>query len=276
MLFMLTMGYIQKRFSKDSSDFFRGGCKSPWWLAGASAFMAGISAYSFTGAAGVAFESGWSIVAVYAAGALGFLLSSIFTAHLFRQLRMTTAPEANSTLVSWVHPPAWKIDDYPFVRFRIRIDNGTPLGVYLLAFSKRDWGKIGDTTARRLCIARTPSAVPVASEIAEGMTILADDEQWHEYVLDVSLIRECYQCEIYLEGLHFEACPQNHVLNGQWYELDYLFIEPKSSLPVISLPEIAGDLNSDCRVNFDDIQLFFERWLLDCTYPNNLTDPMCN
>ena len=36
---------------------------------------------------------------------------------------------------------------------------------------------------------------------------------------------------------------------------------------------LAGDLNSDCRVNFDDLALMMQNWLVDCAlYPE---DPAC-
>jgi hypothetical protein len=39
---------------------------------------------------------------------------------------------------------------------------------------------------------------------------------------------------------------------------------------------IPGDINHDCRIDFEDVLLLFDKWLLDCTYPNNLTDPACH
>jgi Na+/proline symporter len=93
MLFMVVMGYVQKKLNKDTSDYFRSGCRGTWWLVGASAFMGNISAYTFTAAAGVAFESGWSVLIIYLSNALSCFLAFLFFAPWFRQLRVITAPD---------------------------------------------------------------------------------------------------------------------------------------------------------------------------------------
>ncbi len=93
LLLMLGMGWAFKRFNKDTSDYFRGGCRGTWWIVGMGAFMSSFSAWTFTGAAGVAFEAGWSASIIFLANAAGFLLNFICTAPWFRQLRATTGPE---------------------------------------------------------------------------------------------------------------------------------------------------------------------------------------
>lgn len=87
------MGYVQRRLSKNISDYFRGGCQGTWWLVGTSAFVSGISAYTFTAAAGVAFQSGWSCLIIYIANTLGFLIGGLWFAPWFRQLRVITVPD---------------------------------------------------------------------------------------------------------------------------------------------------------------------------------------
>ena len=91
--FLLAIGWAFRKFNSNVSDYFRNGCRGTWWLVGSSSFMAGISAYTFTGAAGVAYQAGWSVMIIYAANALGFLVNYLFFAARFRQLRATTAPE---------------------------------------------------------------------------------------------------------------------------------------------------------------------------------------
>lgn len=90
---IMAMGAVFARFSKNDADYFRGGSKGTWWLVGASAFMSGFSAYTFTAAAGVAFESGWSVMAIYFANAVGYFLNFLFLAPWFRQIRATTGAE---------------------------------------------------------------------------------------------------------------------------------------------------------------------------------------
>lgn len=91
--FLLGIGFAFKNFNSNISDFFRSGSRGTWWLVGSSAFMAGISAYTFTGASGVAYTAGWSVAIIYIGNTLGFVLAFLFFAPWFRQLRAITGPE---------------------------------------------------------------------------------------------------------------------------------------------------------------------------------------
>jgi len=93
LILLVVVGWIFKRFSANSSDYLRGGCKGTWWLVGTSSFMSVFSAWTFTGAAGVAYESGFSVMIIYFGNAFGFFLNFLFMAPWFRQLRATTVPE---------------------------------------------------------------------------------------------------------------------------------------------------------------------------------------
>jgi SSS family transporter len=96
LLLLVAVGFVFRRFNKDTSDYFRAGCRGTWWLIGMSAFMASFSAWTFTGAAGVAFEVGWSVLWIFAAGVLGTLLQFLFLAPWYRQIRAVTFPEVLS------------------------------------------------------------------------------------------------------------------------------------------------------------------------------------
>jgi Na+/proline symporter len=50
---MLGTGRFFMRFSKKASDYFRGGGGMLWWVGGCSLLMTSISAWSFTGGAGI-------------------------------------------------------------------------------------------------------------------------------------------------------------------------------------------------------------------------------
>ncbi|HEY1684867.1 MAG TPA: hypothetical protein VGG19_08895 [Tepidisphaeraceae bacterium] len=91
--FLIVIGSAFHRFNKNVSDYFRSGCRGTWWLVGASVFMGGITAYSFTGSAGVAFEAGWAVAIIYIGNSLGYFVNFLFMAGWFRQLRATTSPE---------------------------------------------------------------------------------------------------------------------------------------------------------------------------------------
>ena len=93
-LFMLiAVGWGMRKLNSDVSDYFRNGCRGTWWLVGSSTFMAAFSAWTFTGAAGVAFQAGWSVSIIYLANALAFFINYLFLAKWFRQLRVITVPD---------------------------------------------------------------------------------------------------------------------------------------------------------------------------------------
>jgi len=90
------VGIVFKKFSSDTDDYFKSGSKGSWWLVGSSAFMSAFSAWTFTGAAGVAFESGFSVMIIFLGNAFGFFLNFLFLGPWLRQMRVTTFPEAIS------------------------------------------------------------------------------------------------------------------------------------------------------------------------------------
>lgn len=97
MVFMVAIGTATKKLNSNTDDFFRGGCKATWWLVGMGAFMSAVSAYTFTGIGGMAYLSGWSVLGLYFGGIIALFLHFVFLAAWFRQLRVTTFPEALRT-----------------------------------------------------------------------------------------------------------------------------------------------------------------------------------
>jgi SSS family solute:Na+ symporter len=93
-VFMAGMGWFFRNFSKNASDFFRGGGQMTWWLVGASAFMSSFSAWTFTGAASIAYEFGIVILVIYLANAIGFFLNFTTFGPWFRQMRVITVMQA--------------------------------------------------------------------------------------------------------------------------------------------------------------------------------------
>ena len=91
LLTLIVVGLVFRRFSKDTSDYFRAGGMAAWWLIGGSVFMRGFSAWTFTGAAGAAFQAGWSLPMMFGANVLAFLIVATFSGGWFRQLRCVTA-----------------------------------------------------------------------------------------------------------------------------------------------------------------------------------------
>lgn len=91
--FMIVIGTLFRKTTTDTSSYFRGGGQMLWWIVGSSAFMTQFSAWTFTGAAGKAYENGLIVGAVYLANALGFLINYLGTAQRLRQMRIITTLE---------------------------------------------------------------------------------------------------------------------------------------------------------------------------------------
>jgi Na+/proline symporter len=93
LLLMVSIGFVFRSFNKNSGDFFRGGSQATWWMVGMSSFMSGVSAVTFTGNGGAAYEAGWSVIAIYLGNFAGMVIQALLLAPWFRQLRATTFPE---------------------------------------------------------------------------------------------------------------------------------------------------------------------------------------
>jgi Na+/proline symporter len=94
LLFMLAIGVVFRRMSKDTSDYFRAGGAMPWWLTGASAWIFSFSAWTFTGAAGKVYESGTLVLVVFYSTILALTWVLACTCLRFRRMRVITWMEA--------------------------------------------------------------------------------------------------------------------------------------------------------------------------------------
>jgi Na+/proline symporter len=112
-VFMLSLGPIFKHFSKNDSDYFRGGGQMLWWMIGAAAFMSQFSAWTFTGAASKAYEDGTLVTIIFFSNALGFFFNFLWFAPWFRQMRLVTPIESvyerfgpvNEQVFTWLQIP---------------------------------------------------------------------------------------------------------------------------------------------------------------------------
>src|SRR5258708_38151079 len=89
-LLMVRVGFYVLRFNRGAAEYFRGGDRIPLLVAGLSCFMAGFSAWTFTGAAGGAYRSGLAAIGLYLGDALSFLLGYFVFAKRWRRRRITT------------------------------------------------------------------------------------------------------------------------------------------------------------------------------------------
>ncbi|HDZ3729138.1 TPA: sodium/substrate symport [Vibrio harveyi] len=93
-IFMVLLGFIFRKQVANTSDYFRGGGKMVWWMAGSSAFMTTFSAWTFTGAAGKAYIDGFAVVWIFVFNIIGYLICARIFAPRFRQLNVITPMEA--------------------------------------------------------------------------------------------------------------------------------------------------------------------------------------
>jgi SSS family solute:Na+ symporter len=92
-VFMISLGVVFRKFSKNSSDYFRGGGNVLWWLVGATAFMCQKSAWTFTGAASKAYSDGLLVGVIFFGNGIGYFIAYLWSAARFRQLRVVTPME---------------------------------------------------------------------------------------------------------------------------------------------------------------------------------------
>src|SRR5215468_12275167 len=90
---MALVGLYVMRFNRSAAEYFRGGSRVPWLVAGLSCFMSGFSAWTFTGAAGVAYRAGIAATGLYIGNAASFLLGYYIFAGRWRRSRVTTVME---------------------------------------------------------------------------------------------------------------------------------------------------------------------------------------
>ena len=90
---MLSVGWIFSRLIKGGKDFFIGGRRIPWWVAGISLYMSLFSAWTFTGAASFTYNTGWFGVLNFAMWPLAMLIGFLITARLWRRTRSTSSVE---------------------------------------------------------------------------------------------------------------------------------------------------------------------------------------
>ena len=108
--FTLSLGFVFKKLNEGGTDYFAGGRKMNWWLLGASSFVSNFSAWSFTGAAGMAYSFGVVVFSITVVDIVGFLVSYFWFAGAFRRLRLVTAMDAvrlrfgkaNEQLFTWL------------------------------------------------------------------------------------------------------------------------------------------------------------------------------
>lgn len=109
-LFMLGIGFYFMRVNKGGKQYFTGGSMIPWWMSGMTMYMANFSAWTFTGAAGFAYSTGWFALFYFGAGPIAYLVGTQLTAVKWRRTRSISPVEytysrytvSTQQFISWV------------------------------------------------------------------------------------------------------------------------------------------------------------------------------
>ncbi len=131
-LLMVRVGFYVLRFNRGAAEYFRGGSRIPWLVAGLSCFMAGFSAWTFTGAAGVAYRSGIAAIGLYIGNAVSFLLGYFIFAKRWRRSRITTVMEY---LSGRFNPATHQIFSWTTIVFQLFTSASTLFGLSLFVSS---------------------------------------------------------------------------------------------------------------------------------------------
>ncbi len=96
-LFMLGIGLYFMRINKTGKEYFAGGNMIPWWVSGMTLYMANFSAWTFTGAAGFAYATGWFAILYFCVWSVSYYVGSQLTAAKWRRTRSISPVEYTNT-----------------------------------------------------------------------------------------------------------------------------------------------------------------------------------
>lgn len=132
MILNLGIGVYFMRYNRGASDYFRGSNRIPWLVAGLSSFMSGFSAWTFTGAAGVAYQQGMAAVMLYVGNAFSFLLGYFIFGSIWRRSRVSTTMEY---LADRFNQPTRQIFSWTTIFFQIFMAGSMLYGLGLFVAS---------------------------------------------------------------------------------------------------------------------------------------------
>ncbi|MEW6510954.1 MAG: hypothetical protein AB1428_08365 [Bacteroidota bacterium] len=96
-LFMLGIGLYFMKINKGAKEYFAGGSMIPWWVSGMTLYMANFSAWTFTGAAGFAYATGWFAILYFGTWSVSYYTGSQLTASRWRRTRSISPVEYTYT-----------------------------------------------------------------------------------------------------------------------------------------------------------------------------------
>ena len=96
-VFMLAIGLYFMKINKGGKEYFAGGSMIPWWVSGMTLYMANFSAWTFTGAAGFAYATGWFAILYFCTWSVSYFVGSQITAAKWRRTRSISPVEYTYT-----------------------------------------------------------------------------------------------------------------------------------------------------------------------------------
>ncbi len=90
---VLWIGLYYRNQMAAAKDYFAGGHRIPWWLAGISHYMSSFSAFAFVAYAQLGYTYGWVAVTLFWASAFACTLGGLFFARRWRRARVITPVE---------------------------------------------------------------------------------------------------------------------------------------------------------------------------------------
>ncbi len=93
LLMLSGVGLYLAKFNKTADDFFKGGGKTPWWIAGLSTFVSGFTAFMFVAAAGHTYKNGLSALLLFTSAFWGYWLGYFVYAKKWRRARLSSPME---------------------------------------------------------------------------------------------------------------------------------------------------------------------------------------
>ena len=90
---MMAIAVFFSKFMKGAKDFFTGGRRIPWWVAGISLYMGLFSAWTFSGAASLVYRTGWYGMIYFATWPVGFFIGFMLAGVRCRRSRVISPIE---------------------------------------------------------------------------------------------------------------------------------------------------------------------------------------
>lgn len=85
---VIFVGWYSSRKNKNTDDYFKGGGRIPWFLAGISNWVSGFSAFMFVAAAGFTYRNGMGAAVVFTSATWAYLVGAFYFASRWRRARI--------------------------------------------------------------------------------------------------------------------------------------------------------------------------------------------